>query len=264
MKRSVFCASSSPSPILARTHRKLTNWDRELLPEERVAWSCHLCGICDVDVGRSGCSSSGHSSVSQCCSAQVRASGVGDFGAASSDGLYTLTRCACLANKWHHKQHENQIVHYQQAGEKWMIAMDSSSQNALQGCVASLRSSMQLLDSSINILDSGVSDYPRLAKVLQTQRVRTTQTPHCTSGAADMMTPALRARLRTRPHHGPSLPPLRNPARSLRPAVARRVPSRQTGATRAIPHCQGRSTGGPAVTAHQHGRQQKLLGRETR
>ncbi|KAK5112414.1 hypothetical protein LTR85_011523 [Meristemomyces frigidus] len=48
--------------------------------------------------------------------------------------------------------------------------MDSSSHNALQGCVASLRSSMQLLDSSINILDSGVSDYPRLAKVLQTQR----------------------------------------------------------------------------------------------
>ncbi|KAK4543423.1 hypothetical protein LTR36_005566 [Oleoguttula mirabilis] len=48
--------------------------------------------------------------------------------------------------------------------------MNSSSHNALQGCVASLRSSMQLLDSSINILDSGVSDYPRLAKVLQTQR----------------------------------------------------------------------------------------------
>lgn len=31
---------------------------------------------------------------------------------------------------------------------------------------------MQLLDSSINILDSGVSDYPRLSKVLQTTRVR--------------------------------------------------------------------------------------------
>ena len=50
--------------------------------------------------------------------------------------------------------------------------MDVSSHNALQGCVQSLRTSMQLLDSSINILDSGVSDYPRLSKVLQTTRVR--------------------------------------------------------------------------------------------
>jgi len=49
--------------------------------------------------------------------------------------------------------------------------MDTGSHNALQGCVSSLRSSMQLLDSSINTLDSGASDYPRLAKVLQTQRV---------------------------------------------------------------------------------------------
>ncbi|TKA70014.1 hypothetical protein B0A55_07037 [Friedmanniomyces simplex] len=48
--------------------------------------------------------------------------------------------------------------------------MDRSSHAALQGCVASLRSSMHLLDSSITILDSGVSDYPRLAKVLQTTR----------------------------------------------------------------------------------------------
>ncbi|RMZ72205.1 ATP synthase delta chain mitochondrial precursor [Pyrenophora seminiperda CCB06] len=40
----------------------------------------------------------------------------------------------------------------------------------LEGCVASLRNSMQLLDSSINILDDGVSDLPRLAKVLQTTR----------------------------------------------------------------------------------------------
>lgn len=41
----------------------------------------------------------------------------------------------------------------------------------LDGCVASLRSSMQLLDSSISILDSGVSDFPRLSKALQTTRV---------------------------------------------------------------------------------------------
>ena len=55
--------------------------------------------------------------------------------------------------------------------------MDTTAHNALQGCVSSLRSSMQLLDSSISILDSGVSDYPRLAKVLQTTRVRSLH-PH--------------------------------------------------------------------------------------
>lgn len=41
----------------------------------------------------------------------------------------------------------------------------------LEGCVGSLRNSMQLLDSCINILDDGVSDFPRLAKVLHTTRV---------------------------------------------------------------------------------------------
>ncbi|KAF2460703.1 mitotic spindle biogenesis protein-like protein Spc19 [Lineolata rhizophorae] len=41
---------------------------------------------------------------------------------------------------------------------------------SLEGCVASLRSSMQLLDSSISILDSGVKDFPRLSRVLQTTR----------------------------------------------------------------------------------------------
>ena len=41
----------------------------------------------------------------------------------------------------------------------------------LEGCVGSLRNSMQLLGSSINILAEGVNDFPRLAKVLQTTRV---------------------------------------------------------------------------------------------
>jgi DASH complex subunit SPC19 len=41
----------------------------------------------------------------------------------------------------------------------------------LEGCVGSLRNSMQLLDSSINILAEGVDDFPRLSKVLQTTRV---------------------------------------------------------------------------------------------
>lgn len=36
--------------------------------------------------------------------------------------------------------------------------------------VSSLRASLALLDSSISILDEGVSDFPRLRKVLQTQQ----------------------------------------------------------------------------------------------
>ncbi|KAF2741497.1 DASH complex, subunit Spc19 [Polyplosphaeria fusca] len=42
--------------------------------------------------------------------------------------------------------------------------------SSLEGCVSSLRNSMQLLDQSISILDSGVSDFPRLSKTLQTTR----------------------------------------------------------------------------------------------
>lgn len=45
--------------------------------------------------------------------------------------------------------------------------------NALSSCVSSLRSSNAFLSSSISILDSGVNDFPRLAKVLQTTRVTT-------------------------------------------------------------------------------------------
>nr|POE89974.1 dash complex subunit spc19 [Quercus suber] len=56
-------------------------------------------------------------------------------------------------------------------------SMESSTSNALQGCVSSLQSSMQLLESSISILDSGVHDYPRLAKVLQTTRVHLSVIP---------------------------------------------------------------------------------------
>lgn len=36
--------------------------------------------------------------------------------------------------------------------------------------ISSLRASLTLMDSSISILDEGVSDFPRLRKVLQTQR----------------------------------------------------------------------------------------------
>ncbi|KAL8684968.1 MAG: hypothetical protein Q9218_008050 [Villophora microphyllina] len=42
--------------------------------------------------------------------------------------------------------------------------------NPLADCVSSLRSSSHLLSNSISILDSGVNDFPRLAKVLQTTK----------------------------------------------------------------------------------------------
>ncbi|KAL8930552.1 MAG: hypothetical protein Q9208_000736 [Pyrenodesmia sp. 3 TL-2023] len=42
--------------------------------------------------------------------------------------------------------------------------------NPLADCVSSLRSSNHLLGNSITILDSGVNDFPRLIKVLQTTK----------------------------------------------------------------------------------------------
>ena len=44
--------------------------------------------------------------------------------------------------------------------------------SSLASSVTSLQSSLQLLDNSISTLDSGVNDFPRLCKVLQTTRVR--------------------------------------------------------------------------------------------
>jgi len=48
---------------------------------------------------------------------------------------------------------------------------ESNMANPLAGCVNSLQSSISLLSSSIAILDTGVNDFPRLGKVLQTTRV---------------------------------------------------------------------------------------------
>ncbi|CEJ55989.1 Putative Mitotic spindle biogenesis protein [Penicillium brasilianum] len=42
--------------------------------------------------------------------------------------------------------------------------------SSLASSVTSLQSSLQLLDNSISTLDSGVNDFPRLCKVLQTTR----------------------------------------------------------------------------------------------
>lgn len=44
--------------------------------------------------------------------------------------------------------------------------------SAYADSVASLRSSLNFLESSVEILDNGVSDFPRLVNVLKTVRVR--------------------------------------------------------------------------------------------
>jgi hypothetical protein len=50
--------------------------------------------------------------------------------------------------------------------------MSGSSGGASYGdCVASLRSSLNYLESSVQTLDSGVSDFPRLVNVLKSVRV---------------------------------------------------------------------------------------------
>lgn len=129
--------------------------------------------------------------------------------------------------------------------------MDSSSSPALQGCVSSLRTSMQLLESSIDILDSGVHDYPRLSKVLQTTRVSV----ECAQSKAIPLaqrlegltsTSALRTRLRTLPPHRARNPPLLPRARAQRPAHPRRSATRPHGAARAVPAGQSGAARGPA------------------
>jgi DASH complex subunit SPC19 len=44
-------------------------------------------------------------------------------------------------------------------------------------CVSSLRTSLNFLESSVETLDSGVSDFPRLSHVLKTVRVRLNDSP---------------------------------------------------------------------------------------
>jgi len=85
-----------------------------------------------------------------------------------------VNKYCCMYMYRQTKAVSSKLIKLGQTYKKANVKMNSSSHNALQGCVASLRSSMHLLDSSISILDTGVSDYPRLTKVLQTTRVNTT------------------------------------------------------------------------------------------
>ena len=68
--------------------------------------------------------------------------------------------------------------------------------NPLSGCVNSLQSSISLLGSSIAILDSGVNDFPRLSKVLQTTRVSVS----CLSASFSLSNFPVHSRLYLYPH----------------------------------------------------------------
>lgn len=46
--------------------------------------------------------------------------------------------------------------------------------SAYSDCVSSLRTSLKFLESSVETLDNGVSDFPRLVNVLKTVRVSPT------------------------------------------------------------------------------------------
>ena len=48
----------------------------------------------------------------------------------------------------------------------------SSNAVSYADCVASLRTSLQYLESSVSTIDAGVSDFPRLVTALKTVRVR--------------------------------------------------------------------------------------------
>lgn len=109
---------------------------------------------------------------------------------------------------------------------------------------------MQLLESSINILDTGVGDYPRLAKVLQTTRVcHIFAVFNLTVPILTHVISALRARLGTRPHDRAIFVALGNPARGREPVIPRGDISRQTGAQRAIAYREGRAARRTAISA---------------
>lgn len=54
-----------------------------------------------------------------------------------------------------------------------MAHSHSPAPSSYSDCVASLRTSLTLLESSVDALGAGVADFPRLGSVLKTVRVRT-------------------------------------------------------------------------------------------
>jgi hypothetical protein len=75
-----------------------------------------------------------------------------------------------------------------------MAGYATSTSNSISGygdCVASLRTSLNFLESSVATLDNGVADYPRLASVLKTVRVSGLRAYRLTSNT-DIKVQALR------------------------------------------------------------------------
>lgn len=100
----------------------------------------------------------------------------------SNDAAFRKRRCRCRRRKpatnalqryqtqntalCHHRDKEPLLRKSGRALSSFFLMA-----SALSSCVSSLQSTNQLLSSSISILDSGVNDFPRLSKVLQTTRV---------------------------------------------------------------------------------------------
>ncbi len=68
--------------------------------------------------------------------------------------------------------------------------MASSSPSTYADCVASLRTSLSLVESSVATLGAGVADFPRLVAVLKTVRVRICPCPPMAWHACSMCTRA--------------------------------------------------------------------------
>ena len=117
------------------------------------------------------------------------------------------------------------------------IIMAAAHLSTYSDCVSSLRTSLKFLESSVETLDNGVSDFPRLVNVLKTVRVRLT---YLMSRSFRSYSSALRTHPPTHTHSSRNIPPRRN--RSLYRSATRpcRLPNRAPG----TPHRDSQSPRG--------------------
>lgn len=109
----------------------------------------------------------------------------------------------------------------------------SQTTSSYSDCVASLRTSLSFLESSVNTLGNGVADFPRLVSVLKSVRVRSYPPLPNPFLFVDTYLCAGTA-LRTNPHNNPSpsrsIPPRRDIPLHHPPPHPRRAPARAAGA----------------------------------
>ena len=66
------------------------------------------------------------------------------------------------------------LLHIRITGDDYLVRTMTSS---YADCVACLRTSLSFLESSVETLENGVSDFPRLGSVLKTVRVNLSLAP---------------------------------------------------------------------------------------